>query len=164
MEASTKAADPLASPTNPAHWFAWSVSGYLTLLSLPLLLFPRLLLILSTPRGAAGQAETPGPGAGDAVGAIGPDLTPLERYCSYSNAVAMLAIAAFLLILTGAVPVSTSPIPEASANGKSPFRMPAVVVATLYLATSALTSWVQAGYVPPIPPPPPFSFSHFITP
>ncbi|EPQ29396.1 uncharacterized protein PFL1_03151 [Pseudozyma flocculosa PF-1] len=137
--------DALASPTNPAHWYAYAAAGYLVTLSMPLLLFPRLLLILSTPRGAAGQAAIGTDAAQDAIAAIGPDLTPLERYNSYTNAIGMIAMAVLVLILTGAVPVSSSPIPDARSNGASPFRMPTLVVTTLYFAANALTAWTQAG-------------------
>ncbi|PWY96945.1 hypothetical protein BCV70DRAFT_93351 [Testicularia cyperi] len=141
-----EAVDALSSPSNPAHWYAYASAAYLTLLSLPLVLFPRLLLILSTPRGAAGQAVHDGAKAGhDPVSAIGPELTPLERFGSYSNAISMLAVAAMVLILSGAIPVSTSPVPDSASAGKSPFRMPVVFITTLYFATNAFVAWNQAG-------------------
>ncbi|EST08434.1 hypothetical protein PSEUBRA_001847 [Kalmanozyma brasiliensis GHG001] len=137
------AADALSSPTNPAHWYAYASSLYLILLSLPLLLFPRLLLLLSTPRGAVGQPSSSNDG--NAISAIGPELTPLERYGSHSNAISMLAMAALILILSGAIPVTTAPMPDSSSSGKSPFRIPTVVVTALFFAANAFTAWSQAG-------------------
>lgn len=153
MEASKRkandVADALSSPTNPSHWFAYASAAYLFVLSLPLLLFPRLLLILSTPRGAAGQASQGKLNAGsDPVSAIGPELTPLERYSSYSNAITMLTLASMILVLSGAIPVTTSPTPDSSSSGKSPFRIPVVVITTVYFALSAFISWNQAGTKP----------------
>ncbi|KAN0064603.1 hypothetical protein ACQY0O_002232 [Thecaphora frezii] len=141
--------DALSSPTNPAHWFAYAASTYLVVLSLPLLLFPRLLLVLSTPRGAVGQSATAAEGASEsAMSALGPDLTSLERYSSYTNAIGMLAIATLVLVLTGAVPVSSSPLPDLKCNGASPFRMPTIVVTTLFFAANAFAAWSQAGQSP----------------
>lgn len=138
------AIDALSSPSNPAHWYAYASSAFLVMLSVPLLLFPRLLLLLSTPRGAVGQpAQSQTDQSG--VSAIGPHLTPLERYGSHTNAISMLAMAALILVLSGAVPVSTSPVPDAASAGKSPFRIPTVVVSTLYFAANAATAWSQSG-------------------
>ncbi|KAJ1020683.1 hypothetical protein NDA16_004075 [Ustilago loliicola] len=145
MEANKRdeAIDALSSPSNPAHWYAYASSAFLISLSLSLLLFPRLLLLLSTPRGAIGQ-----PGHSNdqsAVSAIGPQLTPLERYGSHTNAISMLAMAALILVLSGAIPVSTSPVPDSASSGKSPFRIPTVVVTALYFAANAFTAWTQSG-------------------
>jgi len=149
MEASKdkrdEAIDTLSSPTNPAHWYAYASSLFLISLSLPLLLFPRLLLLLSTPRGAVGQPNTSNSNDQSAVSAIGPQLTPLERYGSHTNAISMLAMAALILILSGAIPVSTSPIPDSSSSGKSPFRIPTVVVTALFFAANAFTAWQQSA-------------------
>ncbi|SPO26123.1 uncharacterized protein UTRI_02399 [Ustilago trichophora] len=136
--------DAISSPSNPAHWYAYASSAFLVILSLPLLLFPRLLLLLSTPRGAVGQ---PAHSQADqsAVSAIGPQLTPLERYGSHTNAISMLAMAALVLVLSGAIPVTTSPVPDSASSGKSPFRIPTVVVTALYFAANAFTAWTQSG-------------------
>ncbi|CBQ72427.1 conserved hypothetical protein [Sporisorium reilianum SRZ2] len=138
------AVDALSSPSNPAHWYAYAASAFLITLSLPLLLFPRLLLLLSTPRGAVGQ---PSHSSADqnAISAIGPDLTPLERYASHANAIAMLAIAALVLVLSGAIPVTTAPMPDSTSASKSPFRIPTVAITAAYFAASAFTAWTQAG-------------------
>lgn len=145
MEASKReeAIDAISSPSNPAHWYAYAASGFLVTLSLPLLLFPRLLLLLSTPRGAVGQAASQADQS--AVSAIGPQLTPLERYGSHTNAISMLAMAALVLVLSGAIPVSTSPVPDSASSGKSPFRIPTVVITALYFAANAFTAWTQSG-------------------
>ncbi|SNX84667.1 uncharacterized protein MEPE_03376 [Melanopsichium pennsylvanicum] len=145
MEANKReeAMDAISSPTNPAHWYAYASSAFLISLSLPLLLFPRLLLLLSTPRGAVGQSAHMHDQS--AVSAIGPQLTPLERYGSHTNAISMLAMAALILVLSGAIPVSTSPVPDSASSGKSPFRIPTVVVTALYFAANALTAWTQSG-------------------
>lgn len=138
-----EAIDALSSPSNPAHWYAYASSAFLISLSLPLLLFPRLLLLLSTPRGAVGQpAQTQDQSA---VSAIGPQLTPLERYGSHTNAISMLAMSALILVLSGAIPVSTSPVPDSASSGKSPFRIPTVVVTAIYFAANAFTAWQQSG-------------------
>ncbi|CDS02107.1 uncharacterized protein SPSC_05927 [Sporisorium scitamineum] len=136
--------DAISSPSNPAHWYAYASSAFLVSLSLPLLLFPRLLLLLSTPRGAVGQ---PSQSQSDqnAISAIGPDLTPLERYGSHTNAISMLAMAALILVLSGAIPVTTAPVPDSASAGKSPFRIPTVVVTALYFAANAFTAWTQSG-------------------
>ncbi len=131
--------DALSSPSNPAHYFAYAASAFLIALSLPLLLFPRMLLLLSTPRGAVGQAASDADRS--AVSAIGPQLTPLERYASHTNALGMLAIAALILVLSGAIPVTTSPVPDASSSGKSPFRIPTVVISTVYFGVNAYSAW-----------------------
>lgn len=135
--------DALSSPSNPAHYFAYAASAFLITLSLPLLLFPRMLLLLSTPRGAVGQAASDADRS--AVSAIGPELTPLERYASHTNALGMLAIAALILVLSGAIPVSTSPVPDASSSGKSPFRIPTVVISTVYFGLNAYSAWTFSG-------------------
>ncbi|SAM81683.1 uncharacterized protein UBRO_03210 [Ustilago bromivora] len=144
MEASKKdEAIDVSSPSNPAHWYAYASSAFLIFLSLPLLLFPRLLLLLSTPRGAFGQpAHT---NDQSSVSAIGPQLTPLERYASHTNAISMLAMTALILVLSGAIPISTSPVPDSASSGKSPFQVPTVVVTALYFAANAFTAWVQTG-------------------
>ncbi|KIS70155.1 uncharacterized protein UMAG_05226 [Mycosarcoma maydis] len=135
--------DAISSRSNPAHWYAYASSAFLISLSLPLLLFPRLLLLLSTPRGAVGQPNTSSDQ--DVMSAIGPQLTPLERYGSYANAISMLAIAALLLVLSGAIPVTTAPMPDSTSDGKSPFRIPSVFVTTVYFGANAFTAWSSAG-------------------
>lgn len=149
METSKKpedASDAISSPSNPAHWYAYASAAFLVSLSLPLLLFPRLLLLLSTPRGAVGQPSgSSDHEQHDAISAIGPQLTPLERYGSHTNALSMLAMAALILVLSGAIPVTTAPMPDSASAGKSPFRIPTVVVTALYFAANAFTAWSAAG-------------------
>jgi hypothetical protein len=123
-----EAIDAMSSPSHPAHWFAYASAGYLTLLSVPLLLFPRVLLLVS-----AASRRVPA------------ELTPFERYGACANALSMVALAALVLVLAGAVPVSTSPTPQPAAAGTSPFRTPAVAVATLYFAANALVVWSHAS-------------------
>lgn len=104
MEASRSApVDTLASAYNPSHYYAYASAAYLTLLSIPLLSFPRVLLLLSTPRGAAGQAQAGQPTDGGAaqsqgVSALGPELTPIERFASYAWGSAMLSLSALALV------------------------------------------------------------------
>ncbi|KAJ9475074.1 hypothetical protein PHBOTO_005149 [Pseudozyma hubeiensis] len=139
-----EAVDAISSPSNPAHWYAYASSAFLISLSLPLLLFPRLLLLLSTPRGAVGQPTNSSTDQ-NAISAIGPELTPLERYGSHTNAISMLAMSALILVLSGAIPVTTAPMPDTSSAGKSPFRIPTVVVTAVYFAANAFTAWSAAG-------------------
>lgn len=136
--------DTISSPSNPAHWYAYAASAFLISLSVPLLLFPRLLLLLSTPRGAVGQAAQSQTDQ-SAVSAIGPQLTPLEYYGSYTNAISMITISALILVLSGAIPVSTSPVPDSASSGKSPFAIPTVFVTAVYFAANAFTAWSQSG-------------------
>lgn len=92
----------LASKYNPSHYFAYASASYLFLLSLPLLLFPRILLLISTPRGAAGQAgDTPdqGASAGAGVSALGPELTPIERQLAYAWGLAQITLGLISLVL-----------------------------------------------------------------
>lgn len=79
------------------------------------------------------------------MSALGPELTPLERYGSHTNAISMLAMAALILVLSGAIPVSTSPVPDSASSGKSPFRIPTVVVTVFYFAANAFIAWSQSG-------------------
>ncbi len=57
----------------------------------------------------------------------------------------MLAIAALILVLSGAIPVSTSPVPDASSSGRSPFRIPTVVISTVYFGLNAYSAWTFSG-------------------
>lgn len=131
MDSSKVSPTTLASPLNPSHYFAYAASGYLFLLSFPLLAFPRVLLLLSTPRGAAGQAVAPPPGGAAAapgaggpdaaqnvgVSALGPELTPIERFASYAWGMSMISLA-----LMTVVQVSTHSVGDVGMWGFSPLR------------------------------------------
>lgn len=95
----SKQKDVISSPLNPAHYFAYASAAYLFSLSLPLLLFPRVLLLLSTPRGAAGQATNEaGNAAQNSVSALGPELTPIERFASYAWGMTMITLAVTAIV------------------------------------------------------------------
>ena len=139
MERNKASHDSLSSVYNPAHYFAYASSIYLTLLSMPLLLFPRVLLLLSTPRGAAGQApaaqapaaqdpsQAAGAGAGapasQGVSALGPELTPIERFASYGWAMAMISLSLMVLTQTGSIPLTSKPIADVSTRSADPMEM-----------------------------------------
>ena len=101
---------------------------------MPLLLFPRVLLLLSTPRGAAGQApaaqdpsQAAGAGAGapasQGVSALGPELTPIERFASYGWAMAMISLSLMVLTQTGSIPLTSKPIADVSTRSADPMEM-----------------------------------------
>lgn len=88
----------LSSPFNPAHYFAYASSAYLFLQSVPLLAFPRILLLLSTPRGAVGQATGDGQDGASAVSKLGPTLTPIEQFTSFAWGLAMITLALISIV------------------------------------------------------------------
>lgn len=50
---------------------------------------------------------------------------------------------------TGAIPLTSKPIADAAASGaSSPYRLPTVLVLTLYFLTMALLGWTSAGTAP----------------
>lgn len=152
MEASRAApVEKIASQWNPPHLYAAASATYLTLLSIPLLAFPRVLLLLSTPRGAAGQAQSAqaadgGAAAGQGVSALGPELTPIERFASYAWGSAMLALSALALVQTGAIPLTSAPLADpASSGARSPYRFPTILILTIYFTVLAVLGWNSAG-------------------
>ncbi|CAO1621885.1 unnamed protein product [Sympodiomycopsis kandeliae] len=152
MDASrSKPAESLSSAFNPSHYFAYASAAYLTLLSVPLLAFPRVLLLLSTPRGAAGQAQAAGAADGGAaqsqgVSALGPELTPIERFASYSWGTAMLGLSALALVQTGAIPLTSRPMADGASSGAdSPYRYPTILILTFYFSVLAALGWTSSG-------------------
>ncbi|CAO1624701.1 unnamed protein product [Parajaminaea phylloscopi] len=147
METSKVNADQaLGSKYNPAHYYAYASAGYMTLLSIPLLAFPRILLLLSTPRGAVGQATGDGEQAASAVSMLGPTLTPIEQFTSFSWGISMITLALITIVQTGAIPLTSHPLPDAQASGRSsPYRQPTVLLLTIYYLVIAAVAWTSQG-------------------
>lgn len=76
---------------------SYASAGYLILQSIPLLFFPRILLLLSTPRGAVGQAGGEDADA-SATSRLGPTLTPIEQFTSFSWGLSMITLALTTII------------------------------------------------------------------
>lgn len=93
-----EAGEAIASRYNRAHYYAYASAGYMVLLSIPLLAFPRILLLLSAPRGAVGQATGDGEDGASIVSKLGPSLTPIEQFTSFAWGFSMI-ILAFITIV-----------------------------------------------------------------
>jgi len=114
--------------------YALTTSAYLSAQALPMLLTPRIIAAM-----------------------LSPDMrsaTDLEYYLSRLLGLTLLALAALSLVLTGTVPLTTSP-PAATTtdtdDARAPYAQPTLLVTFLYHAACAFYSyavWTQGGLFP----------------
>jgi len=77
--------------------------------------------------------------------------TDLEHYLSRLLGLTLLALAALSLILTGTVPLTTSPATTDADDHSAPYAQPTLVTTFFYHAACAFYSyavWTQAGLFP----------------
>ncbi|KAM0789166.1 hypothetical protein ACM66B_000014 [Microbotryomycetes sp. NB124-2] len=130
----------------PHVLYSLVAAGYLTLVSLPCLAFPRILSLVF----ARMLTDTP-----DAEGhpEILRQLNPLERSLAGLAGLSALSLAAILIVQTGSLPMSSSLTASdavASASSSAPFRAPTIFVSMVYFAllgwyTWDLGLWLLAG-------------------
>ena len=108
--------------------YTFGTAAYLTTQALPLLLTPSLIVSM--------LATDPRP------------TTDVESYLARSLALLLLTFAITFLILTGAVPLTTSIATTTDADGlsKDPYAYPTLVITTTYHAITAFYVYTQLTY------------------
>lgn len=120
------------------RWFSYLSSIYLILLALPLIAFPRFLLMILGPWLVN---ETQLPGDGGIIGAYRP-LNELENYLARLVGLSFLTLAALIVLQTGAIPVSSSLAHGSDATtSAAPYRQPTIFFSTLFFSLFGLSSW-----------------------
>lgn len=119
----------LTKLTQVFNAFAFGSAGYFAIESLPLILTPKLIvsMLASEPR----------------------RITDLETYLCRSFGFALLTLAILFLLLTGAVPLGTSPVEDAdtdSSSSKAIYAYPTLIVATTYYALTSFYLYSQLTY------------------
>jgi len=120
------------------RWFSYVSSIYLTLLSLPLMAFPRFLVMLLGPW-LVNKDQSPTEGG--IIGAYRP-LNELETYLARLVGLSFLTLASLIVLQTGAIPVSSSMTHGADAPAAAaPYRQPTIFFSTLFFSLFGFSSW-----------------------
>ena len=108
--------------------FAFGTAGYFAIESFPLILTPKLIVSM-----AASEPRR---------------ITDLETYLCRSFGLALLTLAVLFLLLTGAVPLTTTATEETDADGNStnPYAYPTLIVTTTYHALTSFYLYTQLTY------------------
>ncbi|GAA5826459.1 hypothetical protein JCM11251_002380 [Rhodosporidiobolus azoricus] len=130
----------------PGAHTAWSLAagGWLAILSLPLLAFPRILTLVfgSHLRVAAPLGD---PSSGAKAGAeVLRTLNTVEHSLAVLAGMSCLALGAILVIQTGAIPLNSSLTASrdiAISSATAPYRAPTIVVAVAFFAALTWTSY-----------------------
>jgi len=94
--------------------YTYGTAGWLSLQAVPLIISPRIIVTLLSPEVR--------------------DSSALELYFSRTYGLTLIAFSFLSLLLTGSVPLSSSPDSEAPASSetKSPYATPALAITTVY--------------------------------
>ncbi|GAA5970749.1 hypothetical protein JCM8115_003160 [Rhodotorula mucilaginosa] len=148
------------------HAFAvwtFAAAAWLTTLAVPLLAFPRLVtfvfgtFLAEVRKPDPLAAATAGVGAGTADAAnvaattarVVRALNPLEKVLATFAGMVCLAMAAMLVIQTGAIPLTTKAVtPDAAV---APYRKPTLWIAVAFFASLATSSYSLALYSIAVP-------------
>jgi len=103
-------------------WWAWSTAAWLSLLSIPLALWPRFLLFMATPPSHAEHRDT---------------LTPLESFMLTQFGIMLFFLS---LALVFSIP-SPSPIPSPAHRPNAPPTHPLLVPVTIGLLMSSFIAY-----------------------
>ncbi|KAH8924516.1 hypothetical protein BT69DRAFT_1241026 [Atractiella rhizophila] len=130
---------------NSANLFTFSLSAWLAILSLPMLLFPRFLALalggsnlLTSEINVGGDKE--GKEAGKTASFIR-ELNDLEKFFAALTGFAFLSLSLLLVLQTGAVPVTSSMSRPSDSEHAKHLRTPTVTVLTLFLGAISWLSW-----------------------
>ncbi|BGP16886.1 hypothetical protein JCM10213_007331 [Rhodosporidiobolus nylandii] len=130
----------IVRPAAHAGW-SWASAGFLTLLAFPLIFFPRILSLVF----GSLLAETGDPEAHEKPGAdVLRTLNILERSLAGLAGMSCLALAAILIIQTGALPLTSSLTASrevAASAVAAPFRGPTIWCTVFFFAALAWTSY-----------------------
>ncbi|KAH9449368.1 hypothetical protein Pst134EB_020194 [Puccinia striiformis f. sp. tritici] len=126
-------------PDKRSHrYFSYLSSLYLILLSLPLLAFPRFLVMLLGPW-LVNKEDSP-----DDLGIIGAyrPLNQLGTYLSRLVGLSFLTLASLIVLQTGAIPVSSSMVHGSdTTSNTAPYRQPTIFFSTLFFSLLGFSSW-----------------------
>ncbi|GAA95013.1 uncharacterized protein L969DRAFT_18957 [Mixia osmundae IAM 14324] len=116
---------------NTTHYFAFSAATFLILISIPMIFFPRLLSIALGDDLASVEGE----------GGVLRPLSQLECFFALIAGIAHVALSLMLIIQTGAIPLVTTLSADEGEAMASPFRSPAIAIASGYLGGLAAVCW-----------------------
>ncbi|EFP74831.1 hypothetical protein PGT21_022969 [Puccinia graminis f. sp. tritici] len=120
------------------RWFSYLSSLYLILLSLPLMVVPRFLVMLLGPWLVNKDDSSVDTGI---IGAYRP-LNELETYLARLVGLSFLTLASLIVLQTGAIPVSSSMAQGTdAASSAAPYRQPTIFFSTLFFSLFGLSSW-----------------------
>lgn len=126
-----------------AHVFAGVGALYLILLSIPLIAFPRFLVLLLGPTLLVTEGVDDESSNGSASGQpqVLRTLNGLELYLGRLVGLSFITLAIILILQTGAIPLTTSLSDDHSKEESAPYRQPTVFFVTLFFAVLGFASW-----------------------
>lgn len=118
--------------------FSYLGSAYLSLLSVPLIAFPRLLVVLLGPS-LVKRTDSSSLDEGVHSGAFR-SLNDLEIYLSKLVGLSFITLSALMVLQTGAIPV-TSSITQPDSSQTTPYRQPTIFFSTIFFSLLGFCSW-----------------------
>ncbi|RFU35928.1 hypothetical protein B7463_g399, partial [Scytalidium lignicola] len=127
--------------------FTWATGGWLALQAVPLMAFPTVIIAMLSP-----EIREPSRTSVQSSGSKGHTNVrqALEEYFSRCLGLNLLTIAILVIVLTGAIPLTSSVPGEASAgvtsaaeDPKTPYASAVTTIATVYHAASAVFCYVS---------------------
>ncbi|EGG05976.1 uncharacterized protein MELLADRAFT_107022 [Melampsora larici-populina 98AG31] len=124
-----------------AHIFAGIGALYLILLSIPLIAFPRFLVLLLGPTLLVTEGVEDESSKGSGQPQVLRTLNGLELYLGRLVGLSFITLAIILILQTGAIPLTTSLAHDHSKEESAPYRQPTVFFVTVFFGLLGFSSW-----------------------
>ncbi|KAG0145416.1 hypothetical protein CROQUDRAFT_45858, partial [Cronartium quercuum f. sp. fusiforme G11] len=123
-----------------AHVFAGFGALYLILLSLPLIAFPRFLVLLLGPSFlVSNESSTEDSSTGKPEGLR--TLNGLEIYLARLVGLSFITLAIILVLQTGSIPLTSSLASRSAKEEAAPYRQPTIFFITIFYGLLGFASW-----------------------